>query len=52
VERLAAELHLEQLLGARVRDVRGDVAGRIEEYMVEAINGEWVITEYHLGTAA
>lgn len=49
---LAAELHLERLLGTRVRDTSGRVAGRIEEFKAELIDGEWVVTEFHLGGAA
>ena len=49
---LAAELHLERLLGTRIRDTSGRVAGRIEEFKAEEIDGEWVVTEFHLGTAA
>ena len=49
---LAAELHLERLLGRRVRDPSGRVAGRIEEFNVAEVDGEWVVTEFHLGAAA
>jgi hypothetical protein len=45
-------LHLELLLGVRVHDSNGCVAGRIEEFRAEQLRGEWVITEFHLGTVA
>jgi len=46
------EAHVEQLLGCRVRDERGRVIGRIEEMIVEVVDDEYVVTEFHLGTAA
>jgi len=52
VERIAAELHLELLLGRRVHDAESRVAGRIEEFKAEQQDGEWVVTEFHLGAAA
>lgn len=52
MESSASELHLERLLGTRVRDPEGRVAGRIEEFLAEQIAGEWVITEFHVGAAA
>ena len=48
----AREVHVEQLLGRRVRDVHGDVAGRLEELCVEIVDGEPVVTEFHIGPAA
>lgn len=46
------ELHAELLLGCRVHDVDGCPVGRIEELHVDMIDGESVVTEYHLGHAA
>ena len=46
------EAHVERLLGRRVRDERGRVLGRIEEMTVEVIDGEYVVTEFHLGGGA
>ncbi len=49
---IAKEVHVELLLGRRVHDVDGRAVGRIEELHVEIIDGESVVTEYHLGSAA
>lgn len=46
------EVHVERLLGRRVRDVDGAVVGRIEELRADTVDGELVITEFHLGPAA
>jgi hypothetical protein len=46
------EAHVERLLGAQVRDSTGRVLGRIEEMCVEVIDGEHVVTEFHLGRGA
>jgi len=46
------EAHVERLLGKRVRDVNGDVVGRLEEMIAETIDGELVVTEFHFGPAA
>lgn len=43
------ELHVERLLGRRVRDIDGVVVGRIEELRADEIDGETVVTEIHLG---
>lgn len=48
----ARELHLEQLLGKKVRDVDGQVVGRLEEFHVEVVDGEHVVTEFLIGPAA
>ncbi len=45
-------IHVEHLLGRRVRDADGVVVGRIEELRAEVVDGETVITEIHLGPAA
>lgn len=49
---LSNEVHVELLLGRRVHDVDGHGVGRIQELHVEIIDGESVVTEYHLGGAA
>ena len=46
------EIHAEQLLGRRVRDVNGTILGRIEEMRMDVVDGETVITEFHVGPAA
>lgn len=48
----ARELHVEQLLGKKVRDVDGQVVGRLEEFHVEMIDGEHAVTEFLIGPAA
>lgn len=47
-----AEVHVEQLLGKRVRDADGRVLGRLEEFHVEREDGEDVVTEFMIGPAA
>jgi sporulation protein YlmC with PRC-barrel domain len=46
------EVHVEHLLGRRVRDSNGKVLGRIEEMRVEVVDGEPVVVEFHIGPAA
>jgi sporulation protein YlmC with PRC-barrel domain len=46
------EVHVEQLLGKRVRDADGRVLGRLEEFHVEHQDGEDVVTEFLIGPAA
>jgi hypothetical protein len=46
------EVHVERLLGRRVRDTDGAVVGRIEELRAEPVDGELVVMEFHLGPAA
>ena|SRR5690349_10919818 len=46
------ELHVEQLLGKKVRDRDGRVVGRLEEFHVEVVDGEHVVTEFLIGPAA
>ena len=48
----ARERHVERLLGRRVRDVDGLVVGRLEELHVHLIDGDPVVTEFHIGPAA
>ena len=47
-----AELHVEQLLGKKVRDRDSRVVGRLEEFHVEVVDGEHVVTEFLIGPAA
>jgi hypothetical protein len=46
------EIHLELLLGTKVRDAAGRTVGRIEEVIAGDVNGEAVVMEYHLGPHA
>jgi sporulation protein YlmC with PRC-barrel domain len=43
------ELNLELLVSRPVYDVHGVKVGRIEEIIAEEIDGELVVTEYHVG---
>jgi sporulation protein YlmC with PRC-barrel domain len=47
-----AEVHIERLLGRRVRSADGKVVGRLEEFRVDMIDGEPCVTEFHIGGAA
>ena len=49
---MSLEINIELLLGRRVRDVDGRMAGRIEEFIFEPDDGHYALTEIHLGTAA
>ena len=46
------EVHVELLLGRRVRDVNGEVVGRIMNVIAERRATECFVSEYHLGAAA
>ena len=46
------EIHVERLLGRRVRDFNGEVIGRLEELRCETVDGETVVVEVHVGPAA
>jgi len=46
------EAHVEHLLGRRVVDVDGNTVGRLEEMHAEMIDGELVVTEFHIGAGA
>lgn len=46
------EVHVEHLLGRRVRDVDDAVIGRIEELVAERVETAHVVTEFHVGPAA
>jgi len=47
-----SELNLELLIGRRVVDANGEKTGRIEEVVAETIDGELVVTEFHVGQFA
>ena len=49
---MQAELHVERLIGKKVRDAGGEVVGRIGEFIVEHLDGDYVLTEVHVGPAA
>lgn len=44
--------HLQLLIGRRVRDVDGNIAGRIFEVIAKIQGDECLIVEFHLGPAA
>ena len=46
------EVHVEQLLGRRVVDRRGEVVGRLEEFRIGEMDGETVVLEFHTGPEA
>ena len=46
------EVRVERLLGTRVRDSNGEALGRLEEMIVEIVDGEPVVTEFHVGPGA
>lgn len=46
------EAHVEHLLGRRVRDADDRIIGRLEELKVEILEGDYVVTEFHVGGAA
>ena len=46
------EVHIELLLGKRVRDRNGRVVGRIEEIQARLQGHDYFVEEYHLGPAA
>ena len=48
----AGELHVERVIGTKVRDVAGAVVGRIGELIVENVDGEYVLTQVHIGPSA
>jgi sporulation protein YlmC with PRC-barrel domain len=47
-----SEIAFERLLDREVRDADGRKIGRIHEAVAERRGGEWVVTEFHLGTGA
>jgi sporulation protein YlmC with PRC-barrel domain len=46
------EAHAERMVGRKVHDANGEVVGRLEEMIVEVVDGEYVVTEFHVGPAA
>jgi hypothetical protein len=46
------ELNVERLLGRRACDPNGEIIGRLEEMIVDVVDGEPVIVEYRFGAAA
>jgi hypothetical protein len=46
------ELHVERIIGRKVCDAAGAAIGRIGELIVENVDGEYVVTEVHVGAAA
>jgi hypothetical protein len=46
------EVHVEHLIGRRVRDRDGEVIGRIEEFRIGEADGETVVLEFHTGPEA
>src|SRR5438067_13643619 len=46
------EAHVERLLGKRVRDADGEVVGRLQEFHVDIVGGDYLVTEFHIGPAA
>jgi hypothetical protein len=48
----AREIQLQHLLGRKARDVDGRPVGRVEEMVVENTDGEFLVLEFHLGSAA
>jgi len=46
------EAHVEHLLGRRVVDVDGQEVGHLEELRAEVVDGELVVTEFHIGAGA
>jgi hypothetical protein len=46
------EIHVESLVGHRLRDVDGTSLGRIEEIVAEVEGTDWVVVEVHVGPGA
>ena len=46
------DVHLELLLGTKVRDVNGEVVGRIEEFRAEQKGDSCYVESYMIGTSA
>jgi hypothetical protein len=46
------EIHVELLLGKRVRALNGRGIGRLEEVLAEEIRGQVFVKEFHVGTYA
>lgn len=52
LELAARELHVESLLGHRLRDAAGVSLGRIEEIVAEVRGTDWIVVEVHVGPGA
>jgi sporulation protein YlmC with PRC-barrel domain len=50
--RKTVEIKVEQLIGAKVRDVNGDKVGRIEEIRVDRQENALLVEAYLIGTSA
>jgi sporulation protein YlmC with PRC-barrel domain len=48
----AREVHLELLIGRKVRDPAGRVVGRLEEVVVDDREGSHFVREFHIGSYA
>jgi hypothetical protein len=46
------ELHVEQLVGHRLRNLHGESLGRIEEIVAERRGTDWCVVEIHVGPGA
>jgi hypothetical protein len=46
------ELHVERLVGHRLRDGSGESLGRIEEIVAERRGTDWYVVEIHIGPGA
>jgi hypothetical protein len=49
---VTGELHVERVIGKKVCDAAGEVVGRIGELIVENVDGDYVLTEVHIGPSA
>ncbi|MFL5613160.1 MAG: hypothetical protein ACJ796_05810 [Gemmatimonadaceae bacterium] len=46
------EIHVESLLGNRLRDIDGNSLGRIRDVIAEVEGTDWVVREVHIGKGA
>ena len=46
------EVHVEQLLGKKVHDSEDRLIGRLEEFHIEVVDDEHVVTEFLIGPEA
>lgn len=46
---MPSELHVERVIGKKVRDANGAVVGHLGEFVVENVDGDYVVTEIHIG---
>lgn len=49
---MPSELHVERVIGKKVRDANGAVVGHLGEFVVENVDGDYVVTEIHIGPSA